>query len=147
MRKRAFRFVVTLAVLFLSSTLLACQLGQLRVLIPDFLTSGVAGVQLYRVDDATGQLVDAGYIQFDGIEVHEDRGEEMKFSQYNADGSFALGPVYAPVIRDPAMPASIELGLSFLNQLPSGWFKIASYNLVGTSRPSTAQTFVAGRDV
>jgi hypothetical protein len=145
MRKSSFRLAVTAAVFCVSAFLLACPLGQLRVLIPDYLTSGVQGVQLYRIDDVSGQLVDAGRIELMGIETNK-RGEEMKYKQFTPDGAPWFGPIYTPVIRNPSQPASIEVTLAFLNQLPAGWFKIASYNLIGTSGPSTSQTFIIGTE-
>ncbi len=145
MRKRSFRLAVTAAVFCVSAFLLACPLGQLRVLIPDYLTSGVKGVQLYRMDDASGQLVEAGHIEFVGIETSK-RGEEMSYKQFTADGQPYFGPIFTPVIRNPAQPASIEVTLAFMNQLPAGWFKVASYNLIGTSGPSASQTFIIGEE-
>ena len=141
MRKRAFRAAVTAAVFCVSTLLLACELGQLKVRIPDFFTSNVQGVRLYRVDDASGQLVDAGYIEF--VSVGTDaKGEFLEYTQYKPDGQPGWGPVYAPIERLPDQPNGIDVTLAFSNTLPSGWFKVASYNVVGTSRPSTSQTFV-----
>ncbi len=145
MRKHSFRLAVTAAVFCVSAFLLACPLGQLRILIPDYLTSGVKGIQLYRIDDASGQLVDAGQIRFIGIETNK-RGEEMKYKQYTPEGLPWFGPIYTPVIRDAAQPQSIEVTLAFLNQLPAGWYKVASYNLIGTSGPSASQTFIIGEE-
>ena len=71
MRKRSFRLAVTAAVFCMSAFLLACPLGQLRLQIPDYFTSDVKGVQLYRIDDASGQLVDAGRIEFLGSRVQD----------------------------------------------------------------------------
>ena len=145
MRKRSFRLAVTAAVFVVSAFLLACPLGQLRMQIPDFFTSDVKGVQLYRIDDASGQLVDAGRIEFLGIEASK-TGEVLKYKQVTPEGDTWFGPVFTQVIRDPSQPAAIEVTLAFLNQLPAGWFKVASYNLFGTSRASTSQTFIVGEE-
>src|SRR5262245_50806049 len=64
------------AVISVSLWLVACPLGHLRVRIPDFATSDVRGLRLYRVDDASGQLVAAGSIQFLGLETSEQLGGE-----------------------------------------------------------------------
>ena len=47
------------------------------------------------------------------------------------------------MIRNASQPNGIEVTLAFVNQLPAGWFKVASYNLIGTSRVSATQTFIA----
>ena len=142
MRKRSFRLAVTAAVFCMSAFLLACPLGQLRLQIPDYFTSDVKGVQLYRIDDASGQLVDAGRIEFMGVEKTK-TGEVLKYKHVSPEGDPWFGPVFTQVIRNASQPNGIEVTLAFLNQLPSGWFKVASYNLIGTSRASTTQTFVA----
>ena len=144
MRGNAFRLGVTVAVCAVSALLLACPLGRLRVLIPDFATSDVRGVRLYRVDAASGQLVEAGSLQFLGIETNEALGgETLAYRQLTAAGAPWFGPLRTVVVRDASQPASLEVELAFLNQLPAGWFKVASYNAYGTSPPSTGQTFIA----
>lgn len=144
MRGNPFRVLVTAAVLVVSTLLLACPLGRLRVLIPDFATNDVRGVRMYRVDDATGQLVPAGSIQFLGIEMNETiGGETLVYRQLSAEGDPWFGPLRTPAVRDASQPAALEVELAFLNQLPAGWFKIASYNAYGTSKPSANQTYIA----
>lgn len=141
MRKRSFRLAVTAAVFCMSAFLLACPLGHLRLQIPDFFTSDVKGVQLYRIDDASGQLVDAGSIEFQGIE--QARGNELlKYMVFSPEGDRTFGPLRTRVIRDASQPNGIEVTLAFVNEFPAGWFKVASYNLIGTSRVSATQTFV-----
>ena len=146
MRGNPFRVLVTTAVFAVSALLLACPLGRLRVLIPDFATSDVRGVRLYRVDDATGQLAPAGSIQFLGIEVNDAIGETLAYRQLTAEGDPWLGPLRTTVVRNASQPASLEVELAFLNQLPAGWFKVASYNAYGTSKPSTSQSFIAAEE-
>jgi hypothetical protein len=143
MRKRSLRLAVTAALLCGSAFMLACPLGYLRVLIPDYVTSDVRGIRVYRIDDATGELAAAGHIEFLAIEAGKG-GEKLKYKQFTAAGEPWLGPIYTAVIRDPAKPAGIQITLIMSNQLPAGWFKIASYNQYGTSPPSTGQTFVVG---
>jgi hypothetical protein len=144
MRGSPFRAVVTAAVFAVSTLLLACPLGRLRVKIPDFATSDVRGVRLYRVDDATGQLAPAGSIRFLGLENSEELGgETLAYRQLTAEGDPWFGPLRTRVVRDPSQPAALEVELAFLNQLPAGWFKVASYNPYGTSKPSSGQTFIA----
>ena len=146
MRKRSFQLAVTATVFCVSAFLLACPLGQLRMQIPDFFTSEVKGVQLYRIDDTSGQLVDAGRIEFLGLETSKQGSELLKYKQFGPDGTPWFGPVFTEVLRDASKPASLEVTLAFLNQLPAGWFKVASYNLFGTSSASTSQTFIVGEE-
>ena len=139
-----FRFVATAAVVAVSALLLACPLGRLRVRIPDFATSDVRGIRLYRVDDASGRLVPAGSLQFLGIEMNESLGgETLAYRQLAPDGAPWFGPLRTPVVRNASQPASLEVEVAFLNQLPAGWFKVASYNAYGTSGPSASQSFIA----
>jgi hypothetical protein len=125
----------------ISAMLLGCPLGVFRVRITDYFTRGVKGLQLYRVD-STGQLVNAGRIEFLAIESGAG-GEVMKYRNVASDGTSLFGPVYTDVERNASYPYGIELVVSFSNQLPAGWFKVASYNGGGTSSPSTGQTWVA----
>jgi hypothetical protein len=145
MRKQSLRLAVAAALLCGSAFLLACPLGRLRVLIPDYVTSDVRGIRVYRVDDGTGELAAAGHIEFLAI-VAGKGGEQLKYTQFNSDGVPWFGPIYTPVIRDPAQPAAIQVTLAMLNQLPAGMFKIASYNQYGTSPASTGQTFIVGEE-
>jgi hypothetical protein len=146
MRKRSFHLAATVAVFCVSAFLLACPLGQLRLLIPDYFTNDVKGVQLYRIDDASGQLVDAGRIEFLGLETNKQGIEVLKYTQFTPDDKPWFGPVFTEVVRDASQPASLEVTLVFLNQLPAGWFKVASYNLFGTSTASASQTFIATQE-
>ncbi|MGH7289326.1 MAG: hypothetical protein ACREI8_15050, partial [Myxococcota bacterium] len=123
MRQNSFRVLVTAAVFSVSALLLACPMGQLHVLIPDYVTSSVKGVQIYRVDDASGELVDVGRIEFLGIETRN-KGEVIQYRQLAADGTPTFGPLHTRLTRDPSQPASIELTLAYLNPAPAGWFKV-----------------------
>jgi hypothetical protein len=143
MRQTSFRVLVTAAVFSVSAFLLACPLGQLHVLIPDYVTSSVKGVQIYRVDGA--RLVDAGRIEFLGIETSAS-GETIKYKQVSPDGAPWFGPVQTAVTRNPSQPASIELTLAYLNPAPAGFFKVASFNTVGTSKESADQAFLIGEE-
>jgi hypothetical protein len=139
-----FRAGISLAVCAVSALLLACPIGRLRVLIPDFATSDVRGIRLFRVDDVSGALVAAGSLEFLGLEPNERLGGELLvYRQRSTADEPAFGPLRSPVVRDPEAPAALEVQLAFVNPLAPGWFKVASYNAVGTSRPSTSQTYVA----
>jgi hypothetical protein len=141
-QRGSFRVAVTAAVFCVSTFLLACPLGSMRMLIPDFFASDVQGIQVFRVDDATGQLVEAGSIEFLGIEAAP-RGEQLQYQQLAPSGEVAFGPIYTALERDPAAPDGATITLAFMNQLPPGWFKVASYNDDGTSEVSAAQAYLA----
>jgi hypothetical protein len=143
MRVKPTRFLVTTAVLLVSALLLACPVGQLRVLIPDFETSNVRGFEMFRVDDATGALEPAGAIRFRRIENDPNAGEMMIYRQINPDGS-RNGIQRTPVVRNPEAPDAIELQVWFVNELPAGWFRAATFNAAGTSPPSTDQRYLRG---
>jgi hypothetical protein len=100
---------------------------------------------MFRIDDTTGQLVSAGKIEFLGIEEGAD-GEVLKYIQRDDAGNGVFGPVSTPITRSASNPNGIEMTLAYANQLPAGWFKVASYNLIGTSTASTSQTFIAGQE-
>ena len=145
MRGRSLRLALTAMLLVGSTTLLACPLGYLKVLIPDYVTSDVRGLRLFRVDDTTGQLTAAGHIEFMALEMARD-GEKLKYMQYDAAGKALLGPIYTAVFRDAAKPAAVQVTLLMQNQLPAGWFKVASYNQFGSSGASAGQTYVIGEE-
>ena len=142
MRSHAHRAAVTSAVCAISLWLLACPFGRLRVLIPDFTTSDVRGVRVLRVDDAGGRLVPAGSLQFLGIEADAQSGEMIAYRQLTAEGQPWFGPFRSVVVRHAERPTALEVELTFLNPLDAGYFKVASYNAVGTSRPSAGQSFM-----
>ena len=142
MRIRSFRLFTTAALLAAATTLLACPIGRLRVMIPDFSSSAVSGLDLLRVEDGTGALVKAGSIHFQGLENDPSAGEVMVYRQYDADGKPSLGPLTAAVSRDAALPEALTLEFTFMNELPAGWFKVASINAAGTSGPSSGQTYI-----
>ena len=83
-----------------SAFLLACPLGRLRLLIPDYVTSDVRGVRLYRVDDASGELVDAGRIEFLEIETDARTARCLKYQQSHRRGR--------PVVRARSARRSIR---------------------------------------
>jgi hypothetical protein len=141
MRPNPFRILTTAAVLSVSALLLACPVGRLHVLIPDFGTSQVTGVRLYRMDDVSGKLVPAGSLRFLGLETTE-AGEVVRYRQLTPDDKPWFGPLQAEVVRNSDQPDAIEVQLSFLNDLPAGWFRVATYNAAGTSRPSRSQTYI-----
>jgi hypothetical protein len=143
MRVKPIRVVATAAVLLASSLLLACPVGQLRVMIPDFESSMVRGVEVFRVDESSGALESAGSIHFKRVKEDGVTGEVIVYRQETADGEL-MGRQEAPVLRDPDQPDAVLVQFFFYNDLPSGWFKVATFNGAGTSPPSSAQKYVEG---
>ncbi|MEN8159831.1 MAG: hypothetical protein ABFS41_07160 [Myxococcota bacterium] len=137
------RVLTTAAVLLVSALLLACPVGRLRVVIPDFESSVVRGVELLRVEDGSGAVAPAGSIQFKRLKGTAETGEVLVYRQHDVDGE-PMGRQEAPVVRDPDQPDSIQVEFWFLNELPSGWFKVATFNGAGTSPPSAGQKYVEG---
>ena len=60
--RKATKYGFTIALLALTLALPACQLRTLHLVITDFDTAAVQGVQVYRLDDATNQPVPAGQV-------------------------------------------------------------------------------------
>jgi hypothetical protein len=130
------RFVVALAVLAFPLLLCGCGPARLHILIPDFNAKGVDGLRIYRVGSG-GALADAGYIAFNGIILTAD-GLQMQYTQYAPDKT-AWGPLMVPV--QLLGQGRVALEMTFLNRGPSGYFRFASYNEHGTSKPTVGQLF------
>ena len=118
-----------------------CQLRTLHVVIPDFDAASVDGLEVFRLDDATGQPVDAGGIQFLGVQASNDGAELLEYALLSLDGT-VTSTITAQVIRDVANPDAVEVFLIYHNQAAAGWYKVASYNGEGSSELSLTQTFL-----
>jgi hypothetical protein len=133
------RFVLALTILALPLLLCGCGPTRLHILIPDFNAKGVDGLRIYRVGSG-GALADAGYIAFGGIILTAD-GLQMQYMQYAPDKT-TWGPLMVPV----QLPGrgQVALEMAFLNRGTPGYFRFASYNEHGTSRPTVGQLFAGG---
>ncbi len=127
------RLALALAVLALPLLLCGCGPVRLHILIPDFIAKGVDGIRIYRVGSG-GALADAGYIAFGGIVLTAD-GLQMRYTQYAPDHT-AWGPLMVPV----ELPGGqVALEMAFLNRGSPGYFRFASFNEYGTSKPTVGQ--------
>jgi hypothetical protein len=133
------RVAAVLGAVLLSLSLYGCGPGRLHILVPDFLASGVDGLQLFRVLDK-GKLQAAGRVVFGAITTTSS-GLQMTYKQL-VPGSATLGPLQARV-RRPAK-GQLELELAFFNPGAPAFFRFASYNERGSSAMADGEIYVAG---
>jgi hypothetical protein len=131
------RFAMLLGALSLSLLISGCGPGRLHILIPDFVAKGVDGIRLFRVA-AGGGLQAAGRIEFRGLSSSAGK-LEMRYAQL-VPGRAPWGPLVASAKR-PAT-GQLELELAFYNPGPAAFFRFATYNEKGTSRPSASKLYV-----
>jgi hypothetical protein len=133
---------VLLAILVISvgSLLTACDLRRLQVVIPDFDSSAVQGVEVWRLADGTNQPVRAGVILFSGVHVLAGK-EVVDYVNQPASGADGLG-ASAELLRDPANPDLVQIALYFDMQSAAGWYKVSTFNAYGSSPLSLAQTYL-----
>ncbi len=139
---RIVRLASLAAALCLCVLLAGCSLTGLRVVIPDFAQSTVLGVRVYRVEEGSGRLVDAGRVVF-GALTKTSQGERIPCTHIAPDGE-TYGPIDSAVRRPASYPKGIDVQLPFVNPLSSGWFRVASYNATGTSTPSADRVWAGG---
>ncbi len=137
---RIVRLASLSAALCLIFLLSGCRLTGLHVVIPDFSASTVQGVRVYRVDEGSGQLVDAGRIEF-GALTKTSQGERISCTHIGPSGQI-YGPVDAVVSRPASYPSGVDVRVPFVNPLPAGWFRVSSYNTKGASAPSADRVWV-----
>ena len=117
-----------------------CQVRTIDILIPDFASAAVNGVELHRVNDDTGALEYDDRIIFVGLTTNED-GEEVL--TYRIGEASAEEIRFASVIdRDANNPDRITVRLMYSTRNEAGWYRATTYNTVGASAPSTTQTFL-----
>ena len=139
--RRTIRFLGLALLLAVCAINTGCNLRALHLVIPDFETSQVVGVNIWKVD--AGQPQDVADITFGAITM-QDFGagpiEVIGYDMTQLDGSQIS--MITPVIRDPAAPGGIEIHLFFQKSVPSGLFKASTYNAAGSSPLSTEQTYL-----
>ncbi len=136
---RILRLFVLVSLVAACLALMGCNMRKLHVVIPDFETSQVIGVDVWRVDVA--QPVDLGDITFGALSTYDFGGGSIEVIEYfvpQADGSQLT--LSAQVFRDPLVPEAIEVHLYFPNDTPAGWYKVSTYNSFGSSPLSAQQT-------
>lgn len=114
--------------------LAGCEIGGLTMVIPDFESSEVLGVRVYRQVDSTGDpdvdYVLASEIVFNEPVLAADGHERMN---YTVDGLTNSDTFSTVVTRDAQNPDRVEVDLLFMYELPDGGFRVSTYNAVGES--------------
>jgi hypothetical protein len=116
-----------------------CQLRTIHVVVPDFASSLVQGIDVYRVDEATGQPLYAGQLSFGQIVVQPDGSEVVAYALTEPDGTTTSG-LQTPLLRVGG--DAVELHLIFSGATPSGDFRVATYNAAGASPLSPGSVYL-----
>ena len=139
--QHAVRWGLGVALVFLISIpLCGCDLSKLHVIIPDFDSNRVAGVQVWRLDDGSQQPVAGGQLSFSEPYILQGH-EVVDYTQVHADGSEGV-TFFARVMRDPANPDTVSLDLGYERLEEAGWFKVSTFNSQGSSELSLNQTYL-----
>jgi hypothetical protein len=134
------RLLFGILVLSLGTLLTACDLRRLQIVIPDFESSSVEGVEVWRITEGTNQPVQAGVILFSGVHVLGGK-EVVDYVNQPGDGSEGLG-ASAELVRDPTNPDVVQIQLYFDLRTTTGWYKVSTFNGNGSSPLSLAQTYL-----
>jgi len=135
------RSTAALGALALSLWLLGCGgPARLHILIPDFVPAGVDGVQIYRVLDG-GVLKKVGRVVFGGLKKTA-TGLQVEYSQLLPSG-YLWGPLSATLVRPK--PGQAQLQLTIVNPSVAGYYRFASYNEHGTSKPTAGELYLAAQ--
>ena len=119
--------------------LMGCELRQLVVEIPDFDSSAVEGVEVWRIDDVSGEAVSDGEVRFDGVFDHH--GIEMVgYTLIKPEGVEGLS-LAAPLLRQPGSD-QVRLELYWSRTGEEGWFRVSTFNSLGSSPLSLEQTYL-----
>lgn len=123
-------------------TLSGCTLRVIHVIIPDFSSDQVQGVNVYRLDDTTGAPVQVGRFDLGSIQTLADGTQVIRYSEVAPDGTVESSNVPTAVQTDPSNPDSIELYLLQNSGPAAGWYKVGTFNAYGSSTLSTDQTYL-----
>jgi hypothetical protein len=134
------RVLLGILVLSLGTLLTACDLRRLQIVIPDFESSSVQGVEVWRIAEGTNQPVQAGVILFSGVHLLAGK-EVIDYVNQGPDGSDGVG-ASAELVRDAANPDVVQVQLYFDLRTTTGWYKISTFNGNGSSPLSLAQTYL-----
>lgn len=142
LRLRIRSVLAVLALALALPALSGCTPSFLQILIPDFESAAVDGVQLWRLDDATGAPIPSGQIVFEALESTPEE-ELLRYRLQQPDGT-TLDGLYAQVERDATDPDAVRVNFTYLRPegSGSGWFKISTFNDFGSSPLSSQQTFL-----
>jgi hypothetical protein len=118
------------AILLLLPFSLGCDYAPFGIVIAGFDEYQVEGINLWRLDEQTGQYQPAGSIVFDRTAANWSnlQGEVIAFT--TTSGGVELP---AEVVRDPLNPDRVTLRLVYLRVENSGLYKATLYNAAGES--------------
>ena len=131
--RRARRLFLALLLIAVIPAATGCELRVLNILLPDFEASGVDGVEVWRLDESTGEPVTAGILDFLGTKTVETMNGPVEVIEYEivyADGT-RTKPILARMEHDEASPGDVQVRLIF--KTAAGIFKVSSYNEAGSS--------------
>ncbi len=138
--RRVCRFVIAaVAIVVATFPFTACRVPAMpTVLIEDYDTASIRGLQLWMQISASGDHVESIRLEFD--ETHLDSGgETLVFSVWNSDREIESG-VPTVVERDAAVPDRVVIR-PILSSLGRGIYRVSSFNDAGSSALS-AERFV-----
>jgi len=117
-----------------------CQVRTIHVIVPDFDSSLVSGIDVYRVDETTGQPIYAGKLTFGQIMAQPDGTEAVAYSLTEPDGT-TTGGLQTTILRSQGGD-TVEMHLVFSGATPSGDFRVASFNAAGASPLSAGSIYL-----
>lgn len=135
------RVLAVLAGLAFAVPLSGCTIRTIHVLIPDFVSDQVQGVNLFRLDDATAAPVLMSRIDFVSSTTQPDGSELVQYQIVSTDGTTSQ-TFSVLVVKDPTNSDSAEMELLAGTAGAPGWFKVSTFNPYGSSSLSTAQTYL-----
>ena len=129
--------VLALIALSLTGVMTQCPWYKLSVEIPDFETSQVQGLDLWRADDEVSQIYsEAGRIVF-GDRFFEDGSEKLEYMMLDSQNQPLECWGSATVIREAGNDDAVTLQFIFAGWTePPGWIRASSFNAVGESELS-----------
>lgn len=137
------RILLAAALLGVPLVLSGCSLNGLRVVIPDFESNEVLGVNVYqRVSDTGDPAVDwqrASQIAFQEPYVSDSGAELM---EYSVDGTSEDFDFVTAVHRSSAGADQVVVELLFDYAERAGEVRVTTYNSMGESPPSQNTVFL-----
>jgi len=133
MFSKTVRFLLAFLLLAGCSTFLGCKMGIVHVLIPDFESAQVQGIQVYRQTTENGHwnLEETLFFRL----PTEQNGED-EILRYVLDPEQESAVLNSVVLRDPSDPDRVEVQLIFRVQEFHGKLRVGSFNQKGPSNLS-----------
>ena len=138
--RRSRRALVFLPILLLLAPLGGCKVNQVSMEIPSFGDGGVAGIWMWRYDNATGQYERDCRVTFGSTDANSE-GEYVGYTQQCTNQPDINLNAY--IHPEPTDPNTVTLTLWYTRfQGTPGSYKASAYNAVGESAlSSTSLTF------